>query len=256
MRQRRCALRNSAERTGKATRKVALLRSRPSQRPDPYGTGRSTRPGVTDRRIPGRRTLITNNQHQRRRSAGQSLAEFALILPLMFVIFVAVIDLARVYTTILSVESAAREAADWGSWQSSNWIGDESDPLSNRAKTVAGMVEHACTAASNTPDYEEPPGTVDHETCTNPSFEYALVDDLGVDVTNDPTCADAGREPPCRVKVTLTHAFDLMIPLSISVRDVEIGFPSQLTVIRDSVFAMSDLKIPGAPSTATPAPTP
>ena len=67
---------------------------------------------------------------------GQSLAEFALIFPLMFVIFVAVIDLARVYTTILSVESAAREAADWGSFQSSNWAGNESNPASNRAKTI------------------------------------------------------------------------------------------------------------------------
>ena len=187
---------------------------------------------------------------------GQSLAEFVLVFPLMFVIFIAVADLARVYTTIISIESAAREAADWGSFESSNWTGPEWNPNSNRFKTIAGMIQRSCTAASNTPDYEEPPGTVDHETCTNPSFEYALVDDLGVDVTNDPTCADAGREPPCRVKVTLTHAFDLMIPLSISVRDVEIGFPSQLTVVRDSVFAMSDLKIPGAPSTATPAPTP
>src|SRR3990172_9125413 len=115
--------------------------------------------------------MVDGRREARGFAAGQSLAEFALILPLMFVIFVAVIDLARVYTTILSVESAAREAADWGTWQSANWIGDESDPLSNRAKTVAGMVEHACTAASNTPDYEEPPGTIDHETCTNPSFQ-------------------------------------------------------------------------------------
>ena len=187
---------------------------------------------------------------------GQSLAEFALIFPLMFVIFVAVADLARVYATILSIESAAREAADWGSFQSSNWAGNESNPASNRAKTIEGMIQRACTAASNTPDYEEPAGTVDHATCTNPSFAYMLVDENGVDITDDPNCQAEGREPPCRVKVTLTHTFNLMIPLSISVRDVEIGFPSQLTVIRDSVFAMSDLKIPGAPSTATPAPTP
>jgi len=186
---------------------------------------------------------------------GQSLVEFILILPLMLVIFVAIVDLARVYATILSVESAAREAADWGSFQSSNWVGDETDPDSNRAKTVAGMIQRACTAASNTPDYDEPGGTVDHATCTNPSFEYVLIDENGADVTSDPTCADEDTEPPCRVKVTLTHTFTLIVPLNFTVRDFTIGFPTELTVVRDSVFAMSDLEIPGAPTSA-PSATP
>jgi len=180
--------------------------------------------------------------------AGQSLAEFALILPFLVVIFVAVIDLSRVYTTILSIESAAREAADWGSFQSSNWIGDESDPSSNRAKTVEGMIRRACTAASDTPDYEEPLGTVDHATCTNPAFAYELLPVVG----DESTCTDPEREPPCRVRVTLTQTFRLMLPLSISLRDVEVGFPSELTVIRDSVFALSDLAIPEPSATPTP----
>jgi Flp pilus assembly protein TadG len=184
--------------------------------------------------------------------AGQSLTEFALILPIILVIFVAVADLARVYTTILSVESAAREAADYGSFQSSNWLGDASDPTSNRAKTIEGMIQRACTAASNTPDYVPDGGTG----CTNPAFEFALIDETGADVTDDPTCSDEGREPPCRVKVTLTHDFNLIIPLRISLRDVEFGFPAELTIVRDSVFAMSDLEIPGAPATATPTATP
>lgn len=186
-------------------------------------------------------------------SGGQSLTEFALLLPLLIVIFVAVIDLARVYTTILSIESAAREAADWGSFTAANWSGQDDDPDSNRSKTITGMIERLCTAASNTPDYV-PDGSGG---CTNPSWAIVLVDQNGnpegaAGFDPNPPCHADGREPPCRVKVTLTHTFTLMLPLRISVRNVEIGFPSELIVVRDSVFAISDLEIPGPP--ATPAP--
>lgn len=175
----------------------------------------------------------------RRVGAGQSLTEFALLLPILLVIFVAVVDLARVWTTMLSVEAAAREAADWGAFQSSNWIGSASDPTSNRAKTIEGMIQRACTASSTTPDYVG--GDSD---CTNPTLSWTLVDETGADVTNDPTCTDETRNPPCRVKVSLVHTFHLIVPVNISIRDIQIGFPTELTIHRESIFAISDLKLP------------
>ena len=43
------------------------------------------------------------------------------MLPILVFLMVGIIDLARVYTTMLSVESAAREAADYGSFGSQKW---------------------------------------------------------------------------------------------------------------------------------------
>ena len=55
------------------------------------------------------------------KSHGQSLVEFALVVPLMALFFVAVADFARLYTTMMTIESAAREAADYGSFSGAYW---------------------------------------------------------------------------------------------------------------------------------------
>ena len=102
------------------------------------------------------------------------MVEFALVLPLMVILLVAILDLARIYTTMMSVESAAREAADFGTtlgagkWQAGL-------PMDG---TVAEMQRRACVAASNLPDYEDPDG--DPATgCTNPSFAYCVTTSIG-----------------------------------------------------------------------------
>ena len=163
------------------------------------------------------------------------MVEFALVLPLMLFVALAVIDLARIYTTMLSVESAAREAADYGTFGSEKWA-DTSVPI-----TVADMKTRACVASSDLPDYVGPDNN-----CANPSFSSCLSGDRGntcVPYSAALACADSERDPPCRLSVTLSYTFHLLVPLNIEVAGVEYGFPSTLAFDRTSTFAMTDLDL-------------
>lgn len=83
----------------------------------------------------------------RHKSAGQALVEFTLVVPTIGFILLGVLDMSRVFTSQLAVESAAREAADFGAFNSDRWLGLESDPTSNYAKTLAAMEERAGVAS-------------------------------------------------------------------------------------------------------------
>jgi hypothetical protein len=58
-------------------------------------------------RIPSRRA-------PRRRELGQSLAEFALVAPVLFILIFGLIDVARLYNSWVTAQHAAREGARYG----------------------------------------------------------------------------------------------------------------------------------------------
>jgi hypothetical protein len=158
-----------------------------------------------------------------------------LTLPIALFLLLGIVDLGRIYTTMLAIESAARQAADFGAYDSSNWIGDAEDPDSNHAKTLAGMVERACVASRHLPDYV---GSGD--TCTNPQVSIALIGSGGAPASG---CDDPDRTPePCRVRVALDYTFDLILPLGIDYYDVHYGLPTSYDFTMQSVFAVSDFE--------------
>lgn len=186
--------------------------------------------------------------NRKTRERGQSLVEFALVLPLMLIVLLAILDFARIYTTMMSVESAAREAADYGTTLGAEkWtVGASMDA------TVAEMTKRACVAASNLPDYRDADGDPANG-CDNPGFDYCLTTSVGG--TCGPMDAAAGcdnplRSDPCSVTVTLTHEFALFAPLNMEIFGVRYGLPSTITFTRDSTFAMTDIEL----SPASPAP--
>jgi hypothetical protein len=176
---------------------------------------------------------------------GQSVVEFALVAPIMIVLLLAVVDLSRIYTTMISVESAAREAADYGTFGSQRWDPTLFDLTPDG--TVAQMERRACRAASNLPDYRGP-----DDNCSNPTFAYELSGDRGATWTASPTadevtalaCDDKLREPPCWVRVTLHYDFRLIAPLHIEFGGVSLGLPESLSFDRSSTFPVTDLELP------------
>jgi hypothetical protein len=178
---------------------------------------------------------------------GQSIVEFALVLPLMLIILLGIVDLARIYTTMLSVESAAREAADYGtSLGAGKW--QTGAPLD---ATVAEMDRRACVAASDLPDYADSDGDPTNGGCTNPTFSYCVSTSVGGTcgpVDPGASCDDPLRDPPCIVTVTLGYDFHLLAPLNFTFMGVQYGIPSTLSFTRDSSFAMTDIDLsPAAP---------
>lgn len=170
------------------------------------------------------------------RARGQSVVEFALVLPLLLVILLAVADFARVYTTMLSVESAAREAADFGTFGAERWR-----PDSYATYTVPEMQRRVCVATKNLAEYAGP-----DEDCGNPTMTYCLTpSDGGSCGPVDPiyACENPSRENPCRLTVTVNYQFRPFAPLRIQMLGMEIGFPSSITISRSSTFAMTDIQV-------------
>lgn len=188
------------------------------------------------------------------RQGGQSVVEFALLAPIMIFLMFAILDLARIYTAMASVESAAREAADYGT----SVQGAPAWSAANIDATVAEMRRRACIAASDLPDYVgidlSSPADGTDEDCSNPTFSYCVRQTAGTACdfpvnAADPayTCHDESRNPPCRVTVTLHHVFHLFVPFEFDFFGVRLGLPVTLEFDRDSTFAMTDIDVTTTP---------
>ena len=185
------------------------------------------------------------------------MTEFALVLPLMLLILMGVIDFGRLYTTVITVESAAREAADYGTtYGAARWSDVNFDDTTRR------MEERACVAASTLADYVDP-DSLPGNGCSNPSFDYCVTPAVGDPceaLDSADVCEDPARPTPCAVTVTLTYTFSLLVPMNIEMLGTTWGLPSTITFDRDSTFAITDIEapMPSVPPlpTPTPAPTP
>ena len=167
---------------------------------------------------------------------GQALVELALVVPIIVFLLLGIYDFARVFTAQIAIESAAREAADFGAFNSSRWLGDPANPLSNYSTTLQGMTERACVASINLDDY-----VGDSTTCTNPTVKILLTDENG-GVAND--CDNPVRpQGPCWVQVDLAYDFNLLIPFGVDFLGSYLGLPDTLGFERTSIFAISDFSV-------------
>jgi hypothetical protein len=170
----------------------------------------------------------------RTRERGQGVAEFALVIPLMFVLAVAIGDFGRLFTAMIAVESAAREAADYGAFLGSDaWTSGAAPWATNESE----MKRRACAASSQLGDFDDTAGTCSN----NPVVAWELWETNGItkkpDHVINPLTEECGGRvgvvDPCVVHVTVTFTFHPIVPLP--------PVPKSLTIKREAWFAVSDL---------------
>ncbi len=152
-----------------------------------------------------------------------------MLVPLMLLLAVALGDFGRLFTAGMGVESAAREAADYGAMQGNTKWDMSPSGVAQIAQNESEMRARACTAASTLSDYVgEAPGTP-NMTCSNPSFAY--------DIERQPSVGDCSTQTefqdPCIVHVTMTYDFRMFLNFP--------PLPPVLHMQRESRFAISDL---------------
>lgn len=169
------------------------------------------------------------------RSRGQSVVEFALLLPVMLVLILGIMDLARVFTSLVTLESAAREAADFGAFNRSNWS------PANLDKTLDAMEQRWCVASSHLEDYQ-----ADGAGCSNPrlpagiSRSDVLIDPVDGDASD---CWESDRARSCLVQVDLEYEFDLLLPVGLDIMGTRLGLDDTVTFTRSSTFAVGDFEL-------------
>ncbi len=130
---------------------------------------------------------------RRRDSRGQALAEFALIFPILLGLVGAGIDFARAFEGSMTLQTAARNAAEAAAFSST-------DLAQAQAKARAVV----CTETQRLPGFT-PGGGGDVATCTDPS--------VTVTYTSSATAPGANsRYPLVTVTVTTSLDFRLTVP--------------------------------------------
>lgn len=179
----------------------------------------------------------------RHRAHGQSVVEFAIVVPVMLLLLIAIADMGRLYGSVVAIESAAREAADYGAFDSSYWDGAHL----NYIDTTNEMQRRACVAVagSHLQDYQTT-DPVNHTTCLNPSFTCTLERNgaatecaVSAGFTNGIDCADPTTDPACTVHVRLDYQFKPILAIP--------PLPDSIQITRHSYFRVSNLQPPPGP---------
>lgn len=128
----------------------------------------------------------------RRAPRGQALAEFALILPILLGLVGAGIDFARAFEGSMTLQTAARNAAEAAAYDSS---------VTNPAQATVRARAVICAEAQRLPGFQ--PGAGGNvATCTNPTVSATWVRS---------TTAPGANEKYPLVTVTVTTAMDFQL---------------------------------------------
>lgn len=122
---------------------------------------------------------------------GQSLVEFALVLPMLLVLLLGIADFGRVFAAGITIEAAARNAAEAAAQEYVQRQRNDPDPLTTADYDAIRDVAHtvACEEAAGLPNQQ---GT--GATCSMPVTAVCIHDDAA----GDAGCGNASAvQPKC-----------------------------------------------------------
>lgn len=165
--------------------------------------------------------------------------EFTLVVPILLLLLVGLADWARLYTTAISVEAAAREAALFGGFDGSYW---QETPVNNIPGTIAAMEARICGGTVNLVDH-----VGDAVQCTNPQWITSAVgsqaEAIAAGILIKPAgvleCSSPGPDnPACQVRVGLTYQFRMILG-GVGIPGL-FQFPASLPVTREVIMPVND----------------
>jgi Flp pilus assembly protein TadG len=130
-----------------------------------------------------------------RASRGQSMVEMALILPFLLAFVGGATDFARAFQASITLESSARNAAEYVAGNSAD---------STAAQTDATRV--ICLESTGVPGYTPGTGPQPDETCTNPTV---TISNFSVSTS---ALGASTRNPIGTVTVSVAAPFDTLMP--------------------------------------------
>ena len=136
-------------------------------------------------RSPAARQVLRNALLRRRRfgAAGQSLAEFAIVLPILLAVFGAALDYSRFNEQRVKLESATRDAAEWAATDAT---------VTSQAQAVAAATRVVCR------QFDQP------DNCTSPAVLATWF--------SDPRSPGTAAYPQVTVEVTTSLPFQTFLP--------------------------------------------
>ncbi len=167
---------------------------------------------------------------------GQSLVEFALVLPMLLVLLLGIADFGRVFAAGITVEAAARNAAEAAAQEYvQRQRADAATPLTSVDYDAIRAVAHrvACQEAETLPGQYGGP-----QSCSMPISAVCVHDDdMG-----DPDCGEPSAPPPlaCTAMTGWTPANQQSAGTAPYLPYVEVRICYRFTTL----FSITDLRLP------------
>jgi Flp pilus assembly protein TadG len=153
---------------------------------------------------------------RRNKSAGQSLVEFALILPVFLVLTLGVVDGARIFSAYIAITNGAREGALYAA------------SGTNYSKWCSTTSTVACPAGYTSGNQSTDPDNIAYRVQqeANGLTQSALI--LSAPACDNGTCNSSST----KVTVTVNYSMTLFVPLISAI----MGKPVQMTATTSAVI--------------------